>query len=174
MSRVVIKMDAVGRRVATCRSSERAGTDGRGTTDARADRALQADAVSSGPCSSPPRSSAPGSTDPRLRLADVRWYLGEPGRGRREYEAGHLPGAVFVDVDRELVARDGPGRHPLPEPVAFARCARGARLRRRHAIVAYDQGGGTIAALVVGHDRVVAAEPERRERPGDATGSGNG
>ena len=84
--------------------------------------------------------------DPRLRLADVRWYLGDPGRGRREYEAGHLPGAVFVDVDHELVARDGPGRHPLPEPVAFSRALEALGFGSEHAVVAYDQGGGTIAA----------------------------
>src|SRR4051794_37632121 len=58
--------------------------------------------------------------DSRLRIADVRWFLGEPGRGRRDYESGHLPGAIFVDVDADLVAPDGPGRHPLPSPEAFA------------------------------------------------------
>src|SRR4051794_38063633 len=57
-------------------------------------------------------------------LADVRWYL--DGRsGRAAYDAGHLPGAVFVDLDTDLAARHGPGpstagRHPLPEPAAFA------------------------------------------------------
>ena len=54
--------------------------------------------------------------DPWLRLADVRWYVGEPGRNRAEYAAGHLPGAVFLDVDTDLSAPAGPGRHPLPDP----------------------------------------------------------
>jgi thiosulfate/3-mercaptopyruvate sulfurtransferase len=84
--------------------------------------------------------------DPRLRIADVRWFLGEPGRGRHEFEAGHVPGAVFVDVDSDLVARDGPGRHPLPDPVEFARRLGALGFGSEHAIVAYDQGGGTIAA----------------------------
>jgi thiosulfate/3-mercaptopyruvate sulfurtransferase len=84
--------------------------------------------------------------DPRLRIADVRWFLGEPGRGRNEYEAGHLPGAVFVDVDMDLVAPVGPGRHPLPDPAVFARRLEALGFGSEHAIVAYDQGGGTIAA----------------------------
>ena len=54
-------------------------------------------------------------------LADVRWYL--DGRsGRDAYRAGHLPGAVFVDLDRWLAAGASPeaGRHPLPDPAVFA------------------------------------------------------
>ncbi len=84
--------------------------------------------------------------DPRLRLADVRWWLTDPGRGRRDYEAGHLPGAVFVDADTDLVGPAGPGRHPLPSPIAFA--ARMAELGFGDdtTIVAYDDAGGTIAA----------------------------
>ena len=48
-----------------------------------------------------------------LRLADCRWYLGEADRGRREYDRGHLPGAVYVSLDDDLSAPEGPGRHPL-------------------------------------------------------------
>ena len=54
-------------------------------------------------------------------LADVRWYL--DGRsGRAAYQGGHLPGAVFVDLDRWLAAAASPadGRHPLPDPSVFA------------------------------------------------------
>src|SRR6185312_10000310 len=54
-------------------------------------------------------------------VCDVRWYL--DGRsGRAAYDAGHLPGAVFVDLDADLSAHDGDGggRHPLPAPEAFA------------------------------------------------------
>ena len=53
----------------------------------------------------------------RVVLADVRWYL--DGRsGRAAYESGHLPGAVFVDLNRVLAGPASPaaGRHPLPEP----------------------------------------------------------
>lgn len=84
--------------------------------------------------------------DPDLRLLDVRWWLTEPGRGRRDYLAEHIPGAVWVDLDAELTAAEGPGRHPLPDPSAFA--ARMAQLGVGDdtEVVAYDDVNGTIAA----------------------------
>ena len=52
-------------------------------------------------------------------LLDVRWQLGGPD-GRTTYLAGHLPGAVFVDLDRDLAAPPGGGgRHPLPDKASF-------------------------------------------------------
>ena len=98
--------------------------------------------------------------DPDLRIADVRWWLADRAKGRRDYEAGHIPGAVFVDLDADLAAPPGPGRHPLPSPSAFA--ARMAELGfdDRTEIVAYDDAGGTIAARLwwmlddLGHHRV--------------------
>jgi thiosulfate/3-mercaptopyruvate sulfurtransferase len=84
--------------------------------------------------------------DPRLRLADVRWWLTDPGKGRRDYAVGHLPGAVFVDADRELVAPEGPGRHPLPSPVALAASMAALGFADGQTIVAYDDAGGSIAA----------------------------
>ena len=52
--------------------------------------------------------------DPRLRVIDFRWLQGQPGRAG--YEAGHIPGAVFVDLEAEGLSghRVGGGRHPLP------------------------------------------------------------
>ena len=58
--------------------------------------------------------------DPDLRICDVRWWLTDRPKGRRDYAAGHIPGAVFVDLDRDLAAPAGPGRHPLPSPAGFA------------------------------------------------------
>jgi thiosulfate/3-mercaptopyruvate sulfurtransferase len=84
--------------------------------------------------------------DPRLRPADVRWYVGEPGRNRAEYAAGHLPGAVFLDVDSDLSAPTGPGRHPLPDPGAFASLLTARGFGDDHLIVAYDDAGGIYAA----------------------------
>jgi len=84
--------------------------------------------------------------DPRLRLADVRWYVGEPGRNRAEYAAGHLPGAVLLDVDTDLSAPTGPGRHPLPEPAAFAALLASRGFGDDHLIVAYDDADGIYAA----------------------------
>lgn len=83
-------------------------------------------------------------------LADVRWYL--DGRsGAAAFEAGHLPGAVFVDLDRWLAAPTDParGRHPLPEPEVFARGMSEAGIGDDSAVVAYDDAGGTIAARLV-------------------------
>jgi hypothetical protein len=54
--------------------------------------------------------------DPDIRIADLRWYLLEPGRGRIEYLEAHIPGAVYLDIDTDLAAPpfQGPGRHPIP------------------------------------------------------------
>ena len=82
----------------------------------------------------------------RVVVADVRWYL--DGRsGRAAYEAGHIPGAVFVDLDGDL---SGPpsrlgGRHPLPEPEDFAAAVGGAGIGDGRAVVAYDDAGGMVA-----------------------------
>ena len=51
------------------------------------------------------------------QFVDCRWELGNPGRGRELYFAGHIPGASFLDVDGDLAAPAGPGgRHALPAP----------------------------------------------------------
>lgn len=86
-----------------------------------------------------------GRTD--LRVVDVRWYLGQPaGSGRIAYEAGHVPGAIHLDVDADLVAPDGPGRHPLPDPQAFARTLADRGIGDGTTVVAYDDVGGWVAA----------------------------
>jgi thiosulfate/3-mercaptopyruvate sulfurtransferase len=84
--------------------------------------------------------------DPVLRIYDVRWWLTDPGKGRRDYDAAHLPGAVFVDADRDLVAAEGPGRHPLPSPANFASRMERIGVGDDSDVVAYDDAGGTIAA----------------------------
>ena len=98
--------------------------------------------------------------DPALRLLDVRWWLSDPGRGRRDYDAAHLPGAAWVDLGTELAAHEGPGRHPLPDPVAFAARMVALGVGDDTDVVAYDDAGGTIAARLwwmlddLGHRRV--------------------
>jgi len=84
--------------------------------------------------------------NPNLRVADVRWYLGKPGEGHRRYEAGHVPGAVFVDIDTDLAAPPGAGRHPLPDPGKFAARMGELGIGDEHDVVVYDDAGGTIAA----------------------------
>ncbi len=79
-------------------------------------------------------------------LLDVRWALGGPP-GRDEYERGHIPGAVFVDLDTELASAPGPGgRHPLPEPGAFEAAMRRAGVRADRPVVVYDDSGSAAAA----------------------------
>lgn len=87
--------------------------------------------------------------DPRVRVADVRWYLGGK-RGADEYARGHLPGAVFLDLDRDLAAPParGPGRHPLPAASDFARVLARIGVGPGTLLVAYDDAGGAIAARV--------------------------
>lgn len=98
--------------------------------------------------------------DPSARIADTRWYLDEPDRGRADYEAGHLPGAIHVHLEHHLSASSGPGRHPLPAPAAFASTMASLGFGDDHRIVAYDDGGGAVAARLwwmlrwIGHTEV--------------------
>lgn len=86
-----------------------------------------------------------GPTPPRL--LDVRWALGGPP-GIESYQAGHLPGAVYVDLDTELAAPPSAaaGRHPLPEVEDLQAAARGWGLRGGEPVVVYDDSGATSAA----------------------------
>lgn len=87
---------------------------------------------------------------PDVVLADVRSYL--DGRSERaEYEAGHLPGAVFVDLARALAGPPSPaaGRHPLPLPEVFAEGLAHVGIADDDVVVAYDDAGGVMAARLV-------------------------
>ena len=85
--------------------------------------------------------------DQGLVIADVRWYL-DGRRGEAAYDAGHIPGAVFIDIDRDCSAEAGlgPGRHPLPSPERFAAAMVAAGIGDDTVVVAYDDAGGSIAA----------------------------
>ena len=63
------------------------------------------------------------ATDDPPLLLDVRWTLGGPS-GLGDYMQGHIPGAHFVDLDRELSGPPGPGRHPLPDAAQFSEAMR--------------------------------------------------
>lgn len=89
--------------------------------------------------------------DPSLRIADVRWYLDPTRSGRAAYDAGHLAGAVFVDLDIALSAPGGRrggrlGRHPWPEPAQVERTMGEAGIDARTFVVAYDDQAGAVAA----------------------------
>ena len=122
---------------------------------------------------------------PSAVVADVRWYL--DGRsGRLEFGKGHLPGAVFVDLDNVLAAPPSKeaGRHPLPDPEVFAEGMRSVGVSDDDVVVAYDDDAGANAARLVwllratGHDAALldgglvgwqgplSTEPASRERGG--------
>ncbi|MFI6408005.1 sulfurtransferase [Streptomyces sp. NPDC050548] len=87
-------------------------------------------------------------------LLDIRWQLsvakaaGEPPfDGRAEYAAGHIPGAVYVDLDQELASAPGArGRHPLPDTAGFGAAMRRAGVSAHRAVVVYDGGQGWAVA----------------------------
>jgi thiosulfate/3-mercaptopyruvate sulfurtransferase len=77
------------------------------------------------------------------RFIDCRWSLDDPGLGRRAYLEGHVPGAAFVDLERELAGPPGPGgRHPLPSAAAFAAAMSRAGVSAGTFVVAYGSLGG--------------------------------
>lgn len=104
------------------------------------------------PAPLPPVLSAEQAADlvPAPVLVDVRWYL--DGRsGAEAYLAGHVPGAVFVDLDRWLAEPGGRGggRHPLPSPETFTEGLARAGIADDDSVVAYDDVGGRVAARLV-------------------------
>lgn len=100
--------------------------------------------------------------DRPLQLLDVRWAL-DGSKGHHTYLEGHLPGAVYLDLDTELAApaRPGAGRHPLPAAEDFAAALRRAGVTEASTVVAYDDSNGAPAGRLVwmlralGHDAAV-------------------
>jgi thiosulfate/3-mercaptopyruvate sulfurtransferase len=89
------------------------------------------------------------ATVQRLRVVDCRWYLNKPAAGRAAYEAGHIPGAVFADLETDLSDPNGlgaPGRHPLPTPAAFKERMEALGIGSQMLVVGYDDANGTVAA----------------------------
>jgi thiosulfate/3-mercaptopyruvate sulfurtransferase len=84
---------------------------------------------------------------PDLRVVDLRWSLTWPS-GREEYRTGHVPGAIFLDLDRDLSAPrgNGPGRHPIPDPERLAEVLSARGIGDRQVVVAYDASGGGVAS----------------------------
>jgi len=100
--------------------------------------------------------------DPHLRIVDIRWSLLDRDKGRNAYAQGHIPGSVFLDVETDLASPrgQGPGRHPLPRPEAFAASMSRAGIGPGTHVVACDFGDGSTAARLwwllryFGHERV--------------------
>ena len=106
---------------------------------------------------------------PDLRVADVRWYLDPARPGRDAYAAGHIPGAVFLDMDEDLSAPGGgrgraSGRHPWPGSERVARVMSAAGIGPGVRVVAYDDQAGAMAARLwyllraYGHDAVAVLD----------------
>jgi thiosulfate/3-mercaptopyruvate sulfurtransferase len=109
-------------------------------------------------------------------LADVRRDV--PGRSASAaYAAGHLPGAVFVDLERWLAAPPSPehGRHPLPSPEVFAEGMARAGIGDGDVVVACDDAAGVVAARLVWMLRVTGHEAALLDggpQPGDPQETG--
>ncbi len=98
--------------------------------------------------------------DPNWVVIDCRHALSDFTLGRKLYDEGHIPGAFFADVERDLAGEHTGknGRHPLPDPNVFAAYLRSIGVNENTQVVAYDAGGDMFAARVwflsrwLGHD----------------------
>jgi thiosulfate/3-mercaptopyruvate sulfurtransferase len=106
---------------------------------------------------------------PSLVVADTRWYLDPARRGRYAWRAGHIPGAVFLDVEEDLSAPGGgrglpAGRHPWPSEEQVARVMSAAGIGPGVRVVVYDDASGSVAARLWyllrahGHDNVAVLD----------------
>lgn len=93
---------------------------------------------------------------------DCRFRLTDPGAGEGAYARGHIPGARYMHLDRDLASAPAAhqGRHPLPEPAELARTLSRLGISNADHVVAYDDTGGAVAARLwwllrwIGHERV--------------------
>ncbi|MBE3555190.1 MAG: sulfurtransferase [Thermicanus sp.] len=100
--------------------------------------------------------------DPTLRIVDCRFDMADPERGRREYSLHHLPGAIYVDLEKDLTGNLGEhgGRHPLPDFDLFAAKMGRLGISPEHKVVAYDDQWGEFAGRfwclmhLLGHEEV--------------------
>lgn len=96
---------------------------------------------------------------PDARIVDLRWTAKGPS-SRQSYEEGHIPGAAFVDLDRDLSRGGGPGRHPFPSEEQFAQVLSRLGIEPDTHVVVYDEGSSSIAARLwfmlraFGHEKV--------------------
>ena len=103
---------------------------------------------------------------PNWAIVDCRSDLADPAAGERAYAAGHVPGAVYAHLDRDLSSPITPasGRHPLPEPTALARTLGRLGIDANVQVVVYDQDSGAFAARLwwllrwLGHEGVAVLD----------------
>lgn len=80
---------------------------------------------------------------PDLVVVDCRWSLTDPSWAKTAYQQGHIPGAVFLDLEQDLAGPKGVhgGRHPLPSPDDWTRTMQRAGIHATSLVVAYDNDG---------------------------------
>ncbi|WP_062270805.1 sulfurtransferase [Endozoicomonas arenosclerae] len=87
--------------------------------------------------------------DPKVVVLDARFSLADPKLGQTLYSQGHVPGARYIDLEKDLSAPVVPGktsRHPLPAPDVFAERVRAFGIKKDSHVVVYDDGGHAMAA----------------------------
>ena len=103
----------------------------------------------------------------RVRLFDCRFDLQDPTAGAAQFQAGHIPSAIYLDLERDLAGPVTPGRtgrHPLPKREAFARLLRSHGVDETTQVIAYDASSGLFAARLwwmarwAGHIRVAVLD----------------
>ncbi len=100
--------------------------------------------------------------DSQYVIVDTRFSLADPLKGRRDYEAGHIPGALFFDLEKDLSAEPGVhgGRHPLPDMDVFVQKLEHSGIGNDSMVVIYDDAAGMVAGRLwwmlkyLGHDKV--------------------
>jgi len=102
--------------------------------------------------------------DHDLRVVDCRWFLGEPDRGPAEYARSHIRGAIYMDLENELSAPTGAGRHPLPDAHTFMTTLGAKGINPDTMVVAYDDRSGAVASRLwwmlrdLGHEKVAVLD----------------
>lgn len=86
--------------------------------------------------------------DKHALILDCRFDLTDVDYGQRSWQQGHIPGAMYVDLERALSApvTEATGRHPLPQPADFKQSLKQWGLRPDSRVIAYDDGAGMFAA----------------------------
>ena len=104
--------------------------------------------------------------EPEQTIVDCRYILGQPDVGSEAFEQEHIPGAIYMDLKKDLSAEatDHGGRHPLPEPEVFAARLAKLGIGNDTRVIAYDDEGGMNAARLwwmlrwIGHENVAVLD----------------
>jgi thiosulfate/3-mercaptopyruvate sulfurtransferase len=105
--------------------------------------------------------------DPDWAIMDCRFYLDEPDRGHQDYLESHIPGAIYINLDRDLSGEIIPGktgRHPLPESQLFTERLSSWGIDNQTQVIVYDNKGGALASRMwwmlrwLGHERVAVLD----------------